>query len=67
MTASRPRNTHERNLERQLGEIANPLPRRPDLPLGAQESDVAGRLAREAVLREASRRAHLRVPGGDPH
>lgn len=66
MTASRPRNTHERNLERHLGEIAGPSPQQRNLPENGADPDAAGRLAREAVLREATRRAQ-RIPGSELH
>ena len=67
MTASRPRNSHERNLERHLGEMAHPLPAPREGPVGRQDAEVADRLAREAVMREAIRRAHLRPPDTDLH
>lgn len=72
------RNTHERNLERSLGESVRSEPvkkKRPDEGEGgrrgdpdrkdAQQEDVASRMAREAAEREARRRAKGRTSG--PH
>lgn len=57
------RSTHERNLERDLEQRRQPVAdgHRASPSLMAPEEDVAGRLARQAAEREASRRAHERA------
>lgn len=59
------RNTHERNLERNLEAFEAHAARPRGYSLRpAPEVDVASRLAREAAQREAARRG--RAPAGEP-
>lgn len=68
MASARPnRNSHERNLERDIEQrLVQPAARpaagsRGGVPAADATDDVAARLAREAVIREAARRAHGRT------